>query len=324
MGANRVAKRTADGAGGRIQRRRATGALGVTARLLLVAAAVFAGACAGSGRASLKAPAGAEVMAAAAPAFDAPAPPPVTAMSSDSAGATAQPFAPSREASPAPESRPGLGTEWGEERSSRVHDVDFERADSTRPVMTAELRYDDERGVAALAAYVADRRHRASKADIAGGAISMWLEDGDGDPLDVVEARGHTFVIGEAGQRYTIVIENHTGHRFVAVATVDGLDVINGKPGSLSNGGYLLSPYSKLEIDGFRQSERTVAAFRFGRVADSYAAKVGSARNVGVIGVAFFGEKGDRWNPWADVDEAHRRATANPFPGDGRFALPPR
>jgi hypothetical protein len=75
-------------------------------------------------------------------------------------------------------------------------------------------------------------------------------------------------------------------------------------------------PYGTLEIDGFRRSEASVAAFRFGRVKDSYAARMGASRNVGVIGVAFFGERGDDWGASASYDEVRRRATANPFPGE--------
>jgi hypothetical protein len=80
-------------------------------------------------------------------------------------------------------------------------------------------------------------------------------------------------------------------------------------------------PYATLEIDGFRQSHDAVAAFRFARVADSYAAQTGDARNVGVIGIAFFSERGDTYSD----DELRTRDTANPFPGsDPRFARPPR
>jgi hypothetical protein len=205
--------------------------------------------------------------------------------------------------------------------------VNFERANEDRPLATTEVRYNDERGVEALAAYVADRGHRAHQSSLAGGAISFWLQDGGDHPLDIVQVAGQTFVVGEAGQRYTIVLENHTAHRFEAVTTVDGLDVMSGKAGSVHNRGYLLLPYATLEIDGFRQSEDTVAAFRFGRVKDSYAAKVGTARDVGVIGIAFFGESGDAWTPWSD-NETRLRSSANPFPGDrgqpGRFAPPPR
>ena len=99
-------------------------------------------------------------------------------------------------------------------------------------------------------------------------------------------------------------------------------NVINGKTGSMSNRGYILMPFATLEIDGFRQSQDAVAAFRFAAVSDSYAAHVGAARNVGVIGVAFFTESGDTFDPWNDR-EIQRRETANPFPGsDTRFARP--
>jgi hypothetical protein len=63
-----------------------------------------------------------------------------------------------------------------------------------------------------------------------------------------------------------------------------------------------------------------VAAFRFGSVRDSYAARKGDAQNVGVIGVAFFAEEGSGY-PWIER-ESDRRRDADPFPG--RFASPPR
>jgi hypothetical protein len=46
-----------------------------------------------------------------------------------------------------------------------------------------------------------------------------------------------------------------------------------------------------VDIDGWRLSARQAAAFRFSSVADSYAARTGSAREVGVIGVAIFPER---------------------------------
>jgi len=54
-------------------------------------------------------------------------------------------------------------------------------------------------------------------------------------------------------------------------------------------------------------------------VADSYAAQKGDDADVGVIGVAFFNERG--FVPrWLDADAARRRR-ADPFPGS--FAEPP-
>lgn len=156
--------------------------------------------------------------------------------------------------------------------------------------------------------------------DAGGGAVSVSIRDDGGNPLEALRVGGKTFVIGQAGQRYTIVLSNHTSHRFEAVATVDGLDVINGREGSFDNRGYVLLPFATLEIEGFRQSTSSVASFRFASVADSYAAQMGKARNVGVIGVAFFAERGDAFVP---ESELRLRESATPFPADPRFAPPP-
>lgn len=64
--------------------------------------------------------------------------------------ASAEPAPRSEEALGAarPERRPGLGTEFGEERDSRVRQVSFERA-SARPEVMLSLRYDDRAGLLA-------------------------------------------------------------------------------------------------------------------------------------------------------------------------------
>jgi hypothetical protein len=46
--------------------------------------------------------------------------------------------------------RPGLGTEWGEERYSAVDFTRFERANQSTPSALAELRYNDAEGLRAL------------------------------------------------------------------------------------------------------------------------------------------------------------------------------
>jgi hypothetical protein len=220
---------------------------------------------------------------------------------------------------PSPESRSGLGTEWGETRTSRVHDVTFVR-DSSRPFAIATLHYNDRRGVDAMANLHAQRDTRRDVV-AGGGAVSISIKDASGNPLEAVHVGDRTMVVGQAGQRYSIVLTNHTSHRFESVVTVDGLDVINGKPGSAENRGYVLLPFATLEIEGFRQSTNAVAAFRFAAVGESYAAQMGSARNVGVIGVALFGERGDTF---VSESELRLRDTASPFPADPRFAQPPR
>jgi len=254
--------------------------------------------------------------------FDAPPAPPPSPTTATAEGRSSSRPSPSPEP---PRDRPGLGTEWGETRQSRVHDVSFARADADRPFAVANLFYNDRRGVEAQVSFHNGTASRRRDFSAANGAISVAIHDGSGDSLEAVHTGDRTYVVGQSGERYTIVLTNHTGHRFEAVATVDGLDVINGKTGTLSNRGYVLMPFATLEIDGFRQSTDAVAAFRFASVADSYAAQTGSARNVGVIGVAFFSERGDTFNDGWTNGELNRRDTANPFPGsDPRFARPPR
>ncbi len=240
----------------------------------------------------------------------------------DSAPAQAAPSSASEERSaraPSPESRPGLGTEWGETRTSRVHDVSFVR-ESGRPFAVAALHYNDRRGALAMAS---QRGARDFRRDVTtgGGAVTIAIRDESGNPLEAINTGDRTLVVGEAGQRYSIVLTNRTSHRFESVVTVDGLDVINGKAGTAENRGYVLLPFATLEIEGFRQSSAAVAAFRFAAVADSYAAQTGAARNVGVIGVAFFGERGDTFVSQSELD---LRDSASPFPADPRFAQPPR
>ena len=221
----------------------------------------------------------------------------------------------------APE-RPGLGTGWGETRESHVHEVSFDR-DGTTPFAVGTLHYNDRRGVEALAAY-----HTAVTAGFmhdvpeAGGAITVSVVDANGSPLDALKVLDRTYVIGQEGARYSIVITNHTNHRFESIATVDGLDVVNGRPASMDYRGYILGPFARVEIDGFRQSQSAVAAFRFSRTSQSYAAQTSGDRNVGVIGVAFFSERGDSFTPWT-FDELQKRDTASPFPVDLRYAQPP-
>ena len=97
------------------------------------------------------------------------------------------------------------------------------------------------------------------------------------------------------------------------VASVDGLDVQDGKSASFQKRGYILQPGKSLEIEGFRTSYDKVASFKFSGVANSYAnLRHGDTRNVGVIGIAVFTQK--NVDPWEWMPrEVDRRDTARPF-----------
>lgn len=224
---------------------------------------------------------------------------------------------------PSPEQRAGLATQWGETRHSRVRTTSFVRADAERPLAMTSVHYNDASGSAVQAALAnGERLPAVSLIDRAHGhRVDVSLRDEHGQPLPAYLVGDRAYVVGQAGRRYSIRVENRTPYRLEAVVSVDGLDVIRGTDASLAHRGYILPPWGSVTIDGFRQSTETVAAFRFGSVASSYAAQTtGSARNVGVIGVALFAEAGAAV-PATLVQEAGLRERANPFPG--QFATPP-
>ncbi|MFN2541066.1 MAG: hypothetical protein ABR514_02710 [Chthoniobacterales bacterium] len=218
-----------------------------------------------------------------------------------------------------PTDRPGLGTKWGERRESRVGVAYFERARPSHPLATAAIYYNDAEGIRAMVGAVAGRRSWPVLPARTQSLISVGLKDESGRFLPGLIVGDRWFVVGEEGRRYSIVVRNNTDFRFEVVLTVDGLDVIDGRKASVRKPGYIVNPRVQLKVDGFRQSTEAVAAFRFSPVRESYAAeKYHETKNVGVIGVAVFNERGTY--PWTN-EEVERRLKANPFPG--RFATPP-
>lgn len=209
--------------------------------------------------------------------------------------------------------RPGLATQWGEERHSRIREVPFHRQ-SASPLDIVSIHYDDEDGVRA-ATYRNGALHSAVF-PVRGGALTVSVVDSSGDPLPSVFHGERAYVVGDSGDRYQLHIQNHTPGRFEVVSTVDGLDVVDGQDGALDKRGYLIDPWGTLTIEGFRDSYETVRAFRFGDVESSYAIARGRGANIGVIGVAVFAEEGFYLD-----DEIRRRRGADPFPG--RFAPAP-
>jgi hypothetical protein len=151
----------------------------------------------------------------------------------------------------------GLGTAWGESRRSPLREVPFERA-SQRPFLLASILYDDRAGIEALAA-------QAEPVDPPRDAgLELAVIDDEGAPFETLRAAGRTCVVGVLGERYRLRVRNRTSRTVEVVASVDGLDVMDGRRASLQKRGYLVEPDSTLVIDGFRRSVSEVAAFRFG------------------------------------------------------------
>jgi|HubBroStandDraft_5_1064220.scaffolds.fasta_scaffold143114_1 hypothetical protein len=103
--------------------------------------------------------------------------------------------------------------------------------------------------------------------------------------------RGEYWVAGVPGARYAIEVRNRLGERLLAVASVDGVNVISGETASWDQVGYVFSPGERYQISGWRKSDTDVAAFTFTSLPNSYAARTGRPANIGVIGVAMFREQ---------------------------------
>lgn len=218
-----------------------------------------------------------------------------------------------------PPDRPGLGTRWGETRQSRLGETVFHRADPIHPLATAKIFYNDRAGIEVTTGYAHFRRVWPVIPEPAARLVALGLKDQSGRFLPGLIVGDRWFVIGEQGRRYAVVVRNQSDLRLEAVLSVDGLDVLDGRPASVRKRGYVIEPHRTLIVEGFRQSREAVAAFRFSPVRESYAQeKYRDTRNVGVVGIALFNERGTY--PWTDR-EVKKRLEANPFPN--RFATPP-
>jgi hypothetical protein len=125
--------------------------------------------------------------------------------------------------------------------------------------------------------------------------------------------RGEYWVAGIPGATYAIAIRNRLGERLLAVASVDGVNVISGATAAWDQSGYVFDPNERYEITGWRKSDSEVAAFTFTASPNSYAERTGRPANVGVIGVALFRER----QPQAVYAPAPPRpAVSAPSPSD--------
>lgn len=206
--------------------------------------------------------------------------------------------------------RPGLATGWGDERKSELTYVSFTRA-SSKPAGTDVIFYNNPEGLDAMTR----SKSKVGPLQTAAGQMVEWgIKGGSGYLPSYKEyGYGRRLVAGKKGSSYTIVVKNRCKSALEIVASVDGLDVEDGKTASFSKRGYIIDPGESVEIKGFRTSYNRVAAFEFSGVSNSYAnLKYGDTRNVGVIGIAVFTRKGV--NPWTwGSDEINRRKGASAF-----------
>lgn len=112
-----------------------------------------------------------------------------------------------------------------------------------------------------------------------------------GTPVREYQHNGQLWIEGRKNSDFSIRVKNLTGRRILVVGSVDGLSIMDGKEADYDKGGYILRPFERFDIPGWRLSNDEVAKFFFNKSGKAYAAQMGKPRNIGVIGFAMFHEK---------------------------------
>lgn len=172
-----------------------------------------------------------------------------------------------------------LGTKWGDEIDSHVTEIDLKRK-SDSPIAEAQVQY-------------ADKNYKGKSINsisLDAGKINFSVVDDQGKAIPMYRVGQSYYLEGREGRSYQLKYENKTGKTFEIVASVDGVDVINGSQASRNNAGYVLHAHDTLKIEGFRKSDKAVASFTFSKPEQSYAANSdnGSIQNAGIIGTVVY------------------------------------
>lgn len=150
--------------------------------------------------------------------------------------------------------------------------------------------------IALLAGFtpVAPERSRVER-----GPVELTLVDRDrDDALPRYRHDGQYWVAGERGHRYAVRLHNASPERVLVVLSVDGINAVSGESATPDQTGYVLAPWQSTDITGWRKSNDEVAQFVFSSPRDSYAQRTGRGEDLGVVGIAVFGEKrAVRWLP---------------------------
>jgi hypothetical protein len=100
---------------------------------------------------------------------------------------------------------------------------------------------------------------------------------------------GRWYVATPNNKDYQLVFTSPSSERFMAVCSVDGLNIVTGKPASVRDTGYIID-HGSITIPGFWLGNGQYAKFHFAQPGKSYASKTGAPNNIGVIAVKFFEE----------------------------------
>lgn len=117
----------------------------------------------------------------------------------------------------------------------------------------------------------------------------------DENPIEefIEESTNTTWIPAQKGKEFKLHIFNNDDRRISAVPLIDGLSVMDGKPGSIhSSNGYIYDQHQGGTIVGWRIDKETVVAFKFESTEKSLASftKIDN-RDIGIIQCAIYREK---------------------------------
>lgn len=198
-----------------------------------------------------------------------------------------------------------LGTQWGDDVDSEVTTIDLRRI-SDEPIGQMQVSYADK----------SYRGRALNSMSLLAGKVEFSVA-ADSGKLPLYRDAGNYYLQGKAGQAYRLVYHNNGANTYEIVASVDGLNVLDGSAASRYDEGYVLRPNEDLVIEGFRKSQSAVASFIFSKPDNAYAANTdtGSIDNTGVIGTVIY-ELYDPAQPKPKQPKA--------FPADQGYAKAPQ
>lgn len=111
-------------------------------------------------------------------------------------------------------------------------------------------------------------------------------------PIKEYNLNNDIFVEAFKKGAFSIKIKNtNLFHQVLAVISVDGLSVNDGKPASEKSPGYVINGGQTIIVAGWRKDDDNVAQFMFDVAQNGYASKTNQKGNEGVIGLMTFAEK---------------------------------
>ncbi|WP_019520683.1 hypothetical protein [Faucicola boevrei] len=172
-----------------------------------------------------------------------------------------------------------LGTKWGDEIQSNSEVIEAERL-TVEPIDEKQVRYANK----------SFQGKSLNDISLVAGKIQFSIQKDNGTTLPLFRNNQAYYLKANAGDSYQLHYHNNSNTTYEIVASVDGLDVLDGSSASRYNNGYILYPNSDLVIEGFRKSQEAVASFTFSKPEDSYANHnvSGSIDNTGIIGMAVY------------------------------------